>query len=56
MMQMLGLSKRVNEMREVVLSADNFGKEPARCTEDVFAYNWSEREDIRGCGIRQWGS
>jgi lactate dehydrogenase-like 2-hydroxyacid dehydrogenase len=48
MMQMLGLSKRVNEMREVMLSADNFGKEPTRCTEDVFAYNWSEREDIRG--------
>ena len=48
MMQMLGLSKRVNEMREVMLSADNFGKEPALCTEDTFAYNWSERQDIRG--------
>lgn len=48
MMQVLGLSKRVNEMREVMLSADTFGKEPTRCTEDVFAYNWSEREDIRG--------
>lgn len=48
MMQMLGLAKRVNEMREVMLSADNFGKEPTRCIEDVFAYNWSGREDIRG--------
>ena len=48
MMQILGLSKRVNEMMEVTLNADNFGKEPTRCTEDVFAYNWSEREDIRG--------
>ena len=48
MMQMLGLSKRVNEMREVMLSAETFGKEPTRCTEDVFAYNWSERTDIRG--------
>lgn len=48
MMQILALSKRVNEMREVMLSADNFGKEPTLCTEDVFAYNWSEREDIRG--------
>jgi lactate dehydrogenase-like 2-hydroxyacid dehydrogenase len=48
MMQMLGLSKRVNEMREVMLSADNFGKEPTLCTEDIFAYNWSERQDIRG--------
>jgi lactate dehydrogenase-like 2-hydroxyacid dehydrogenase len=48
MMQMLGLSKRVIEMREVMLSADSFGKEPTRCTEDVFAYNWSKRENIRG--------
>lgn len=48
MMQMLGLSKRVNEMREVMLSADTFGREPTLCTEDVFAYNWSDREDIRG--------
>ncbi len=48
MMQMLGLSKRVNEMREVMLSADNFGKPPTRCTEDTFAYNWSEREEIGG--------
>ena len=48
MMQMLGLSKRINEMREVVLSTKTFGKEPARCTEDVFAYNWSGRTDIRG--------
>ncbi|HUH98691.1 MAG TPA: NAD(P)-dependent oxidoreductase [Anaerolineales bacterium] len=47
MMQMLGLSKRVNEMREVMLSADTFGKEPTRCTEDVFAYNWSGRTEIR---------
>ena len=47
-MQMLGLSKRINEMREVMLSGDNFGKEPTRCTEDVFAYNWSKRADIRG--------
>lgn len=48
MMQMLGLSKRVNEMREVMLSAYTFGKEPTLCNEDTFAYNWSEREDIHG--------
>jgi phosphoglycerate dehydrogenase-like enzyme len=47
MMQMLGLSKRINEMREVVLSAETFGREPARCSEDVFAYNWSGRTDLR---------
>jgi phosphoglycerate dehydrogenase-like enzyme len=48
MMQMLGLSKRINEMRDVMLNADNFGKEPTRCNEDTFAYNWSGREDIHG--------
>ncbi len=48
MMQMLGLSKRVNEMREVMLSADSFSKEPTLCNEDTFAYNWSGREDIHG--------
>jgi lactate dehydrogenase-like 2-hydroxyacid dehydrogenase len=48
MMQILGLSKRVNEMMEVVRSAETFGKEPTRCSEDIFAYNWSEREDIHG--------
>jgi len=48
MMQMLSLSKRVNEMRDVMLSSNSFGKEPTRCTEDTFAYNWSEREDIHG--------
>jgi phosphoglycerate dehydrogenase-like enzyme len=47
MMQLLGLSKRINEMREVVISAETFGREPTRCSEDVFAYNWSERTDIR---------
>jgi lactate dehydrogenase-like 2-hydroxyacid dehydrogenase len=46
LMQMLGLSKRVREMVEVTLSAEDFGHEPTLCDEDTFAYNWSGREDI----------
>jgi phosphoglycerate dehydrogenase-like enzyme len=48
MMQMLGLSKQIREVMEITISAENYGQEPARCTEDTFAYNWSGREDIRG--------
>ena len=48
MMQMLGLSKRIREVMDIALSAEDYGQEPARCTEDIFAYNWSGREDIRG--------
>lgn len=51
-MQMLSLAKRARELTEVVLSADPFGLEPTRCTEDYFAYNWSTRTDLRGL----WGS
>ena len=46
LMQMLAVSKRSREMTRVVLSAENFGAEPKRCTEDYFAYNWSGRTDI----------
>jgi phosphoglycerate dehydrogenase-like enzyme len=48
MMQMLGVAKRVPEMREIVQSADPYGKEPTRCNEDTFAYNWSDVKDLRG--------
>ena len=48
MMQMLGLAKRVREMVEVTLSAEDFGHEPTLCDEDTFAYNWTGREDIHG--------
>ena len=46
MMQMLGVAKRVREMVDVTLSADDFGHPPTRCDEDTFAYNWSGRDDI----------
>ncbi|HMD87874.1 MAG TPA: NAD(P)-dependent oxidoreductase [Anaerolineaceae bacterium] len=45
-MQILSLARRLREMVEVTLSAEDFGQEPTRCTEDTFAYNWSGREDI----------
>ena len=48
LMQMLAVSKRSREMTQIVLSADSYGAEPKRCTEDYFAYNWSGRSDIHG--------
>ncbi|MDR3573052.1 MAG: NAD(P)-dependent oxidoreductase [Anaerolineaceae bacterium] len=48
MMQMLGLAKRVREMVEVTVSADDFGHAPTLCDEDTFAYNWTGRENIHG--------
>lgn len=48
LMQMLGVSKRIREIIDITLSAENFGKEPFHCDEDSFAYNWAGIEDIRG--------
>jgi phosphoglycerate dehydrogenase-like enzyme len=47
-MQLLSVSKRLPELMQVALSAEDFGHEPTRCDEDTFAYNWSGREDLRG--------
>jgi lactate dehydrogenase-like 2-hydroxyacid dehydrogenase len=47
-MQMLGVAKRAPEMREIVQSADPHGKEPTRCNEDTFSYNWADVPDLRG--------
>lgn len=47
-MQMLGVSKRIREIMDIALSAEDFGNPPTRCTEDTFAYNWSGLKDIRG--------
>jgi lactate dehydrogenase-like 2-hydroxyacid dehydrogenase len=48
MMQILGVSKRIREIMDITLSAEDFGNPPTRCTEDTFAYNWSGLTDIRG--------
>lgn len=47
LMQMLALTKRLNEVRVVAEEAGDWG--PSRRTdENVFAYNWSERTGIGG--------
>lgn len=46
-MQMLVTAKRVRELMQVTADAGDWG-EPHRCTEDYYAYNWSQREGIRG--------
>ena len=48
MMQLLALAKRVREMMDVTQAAGDWGQAPRRCDEDYFAYNWSQRQDIRG--------
>ena len=48
LMQMLALAKRVREMMDITQSAGDWGQPPRQCDEDYFAYNWSQRRDIRG--------
>jgi phosphoglycerate dehydrogenase-like enzyme len=52
LLQMLALAKRLREVMDITLAADDYGRKPRRCDEDYFAYNWSGREDIRGL----WGA
>jgi len=47
-MQMLGVSKRIREIMDITLSAEDYGTPPTRCNEDTFAYNWAGLQDIRG--------
>ena len=42
-LQLLTTAKRARELMQVVVDAGNWGT-PQRCTEDYFAYNWSQRE------------
>ena len=46
-LQLLTTAKRARELMQVVVDAGNWGM-PQRCTEDYFAYNWSQRENISG--------
>lgn len=52
MLQMLALAKRLREVMDLTLTADDFGQPPRRCDEDYFAYNWTGRENILGL----WGA
>lgn len=51
-LQMLALAKRLREVVDLTLEANDFGHSPQRCDEDYFAYNWTERENILGL----WGA
>ncbi len=52
LLQMLALAKRLREVMDLTLEADDFGQPPRRCDEDYFAYNWTGRENILGL----WGA
>lgn len=45
-LQMLALTKRLNDTQKTALEANNFGRESNRTDENTFAYNWSKREGI----------
>ena len=45
-MQMLALTKRLNDVQSTLLAAGNYGRESKRTDENTFAYNWSKREGI----------
>jgi lactate dehydrogenase-like 2-hydroxyacid dehydrogenase len=45
-MQMLALTKRLNDAQATALEAGHYGRESKRTDENTFAYNWSKREDI----------
>jgi phosphoglycerate dehydrogenase-like enzyme len=47
-MQMLGLAKRLRENMKITTDAGDWGMEPKLCDEDIFAYNWSKRENLLG--------
>ena len=48
-LQMLATAKRARELMQVIADAGNWG-ESQKCTEDYFAYNWSQRKNILGLG------
>lgn len=52
LLQMLALAKRLREVMDLTLEANDFGQPPRRCDEDYFAYNWTGRENILGL----WGA
>jgi phosphoglycerate dehydrogenase-like enzyme len=45
-MQMLALTKRLNDAQAIALKAESYGRESKRTDENTFAYNWSKREGI----------
>ena len=47
-MQMLALTKQLNEAMAVALEAGDWGQPSQRTDEDTFAYNWSKRKNVGG--------
>jgi lactate dehydrogenase-like 2-hydroxyacid dehydrogenase len=45
-MQMLALTKHLNNAQAKALEASDYGRESKRTDENTFAYNWSKREGI----------
>lgn len=45
-MQLLAVGKKLREMETIALAAGTEWKESKRTTEDTFAYNWSERQNV----------
>jgi phosphoglycerate dehydrogenase-like enzyme len=48
LMQMLALTKRLNQATAVTLEAGDWGQASRRTDEDTFAYNWSSLENVGG--------
>ncbi|GAB4531049.1 MAG: hypothetical protein OHK0046_51880 [Anaerolineae bacterium] len=55
LMQMLVLSKRLNETQRIALSGMDYGRERRRTDENTFSYNWSRRENLGGLYGRRAG-
>jgi phosphoglycerate dehydrogenase-like enzyme len=47
-LQILALAKRLREVMDLTVSADDFGHPSRLCDEDYFAYNWTKRENLLG--------
>ena len=45
-MQMLAVGKKLREVEAVALEAGSRWRESKRTTEDIFAYNWSKRQNV----------
>ncbi|MCA9930639.1 MAG: hypothetical protein KC419_19275, partial [Anaerolineales bacterium] len=54
-MQMLALSKKLRESEAIALAAGSEWGESKRTDEDIFAYNWSRRENVEGLWRRTIG-
>lgn len=48
-LQMLATAKRARELMQVIADAGDWGASQ-KCTEDYYAYNWSQRQSILGIG------